>query len=97
MSLIAVLHLDRDHTKTAEELDVLLHEDSELFIDVSIACLGAFLPPNTVDRYSAKTRPSAAKKICCGSRVLRRCHCESFVSKVLFLGGVLSWIGGSIL
>ena len=41
-----------------------------------------FLPSNTVDRFSAKTRASAAKKICCVSWILRRSlrWVKSFVS-----------------
>ena len=44
------LKQDPDCTKTAEELDALLCEDSKLFIEVSILCLHVFLPCNTADR-----------------------------------------------
>ena len=74
--------LDPDRTKTSEEWDALLSEDRELFIQVSVVCSGAFLPPNTADRFSEKKRASAAKKICCGSCVLMRSlrWVKSFVS-----------------
>ena len=31
-------HPDQDHTKTAEELDAFLLEDTQLFIEVSVLC-----------------------------------------------------------
>ena len=67
-----IKRLDPDQIKTAEELDVLLLEDSELFIEVSVLCPFVFLSLKTADSFSAKTRTSAAKKICCGSSM---CAC----------------------
>ena len=43
-------HLDQSRTKTAEELDVLLGEDRELFIEVSVSFACVFVPHNTADR-----------------------------------------------